>query len=215
MSAENTIVIGSTPIFRGVYSDSAIYYKENVVTMYNCVFKCNGNLITGIPPVEMASDGTISLTDTGSWNCLIDNTLLYNAALSTNNLVTRISSLENVVENQITTELVSLQNALNKMGVVIPYTESPQQPVVGDWLWSGNMMQRFNGTSFNPVLGELGQLFYIDNQLCYIKQTINAGVYVATKIEYDKQETLTQEEYDILVDTGNVRDDVTYYIKEQ
>ena len=215
MSAENTIVIGSTLLFRGVYSDVVIYYKDNVVTMYNCVFKCNSNMITGIPPVEMAQDGTISLTDTGSWNCLVDNTGLYNAALSTNSLVQRVSTLENTVQNSIKSEITALKAAMTKMGVVIPYTTPPQQPLEGDWLWSGTMMLRFSNGGFVPVYGALGQLFYLDGELCYIEQQINAGTISVNKIAYDKQVTLTQEEYDILVDTEKVRDDVTYYIIEE
>ncbi len=93
----NTIVIGSSPKFRGEYSSTAIYYEENIVTSYGSVFKASANAFQDMPPIVEALDGTISLSENGCWITVIDNVDLYNAVLSTNSLSTRVTNLENNV----------------------------------------------------------------------------------------------------------------------
>ena len=81
MANTKAIIIGSTPTYRGEYSDVAIYYKENVVSCYSCVFKAVANNFSNIPPILVDSEGYISVANTAAWTCVIDNTGLYNLAL--------------------------------------------------------------------------------------------------------------------------------------
>lgn len=97
--ADNTLIIGSAPKYRGEYSDLVTYYKDNIVTSYGSVFKAASNLFSDVPPIEVNQDGTVSLTNNGNWTCIIDNTSLYNATLSTNNLATRVENLEDDLDS--------------------------------------------------------------------------------------------------------------------
>lgn len=93
--SSDVISIGSMVKYRGAYNANTAYYTTNVVTMYSCVFEAISNAFVNIPPVKMNDDGTIALANTQAWRCLVDNVALYNAALSTNNLDSRMSAIEN------------------------------------------------------------------------------------------------------------------------
>lgn len=99
MSATEILTIGSVIKHRGTYNDSTVYYTNNQVTFYNCVFQAIGNNFSGMPPILENSDGTIQLTNTNIWKCIIDNVKLYNAALSTNSLDNRITTAETAAKN--------------------------------------------------------------------------------------------------------------------
>lgn len=103
MSTSGILTIGSVIKHRGAYNASTIYYTSNQVTMYNCVFQAISNNFNGIPPLEKNTDGTIKLANTSTWKCIIDNTSLYNAALSTNNLDARIGTIEDNVNAAVET----------------------------------------------------------------------------------------------------------------
>lgn len=103
MSATEVLTIGSIIRHRGTYNAETTYYANNQVTMYNCVFQAIGNNFSGIAPVEVNTDGTIKLTNTATWKCIIDNVTLYNAALSPNDLSTRMTAAEaNIKSNSDT-----------------------------------------------------------------------------------------------------------------
>lgn len=78
--SNNIINIGSAPKFKGDYNNTSTYYKNNVVSLYGSVFISLLNEVIGLPPLMMASDGTLSFTNTNCWQCVVDNVDLYNAA---------------------------------------------------------------------------------------------------------------------------------------
>lgn len=94
MATSSVLTIGSTVKYRGVYNSSSTYYNGNQVSWYGCLFQVVANKITGIAPLAMTSDGTISFDNTSSWTCIIDNIKLYNATISTNNLESRVTTIE-------------------------------------------------------------------------------------------------------------------------
>ena len=99
MSATEILTIGSVIKHRGAYNESTVYYANNQVTFYNCVFQAIGNNFSGVPPIKENTDGTIELANTTTWKCIIDNVKLYNAALSTNSLDNRITTAETAATN--------------------------------------------------------------------------------------------------------------------
>lgn len=98
MSSSEILTIGSVPKYRGEYNKDTVYYANNQVTMYGCVFQSIGNNFSNTPPLTVASDKTISLTNTNLWKCIINNVDLYNATLSTNNINNRVIAIENSVD---------------------------------------------------------------------------------------------------------------------
>lgn len=81
MANTKSIIIGSAPTYRGEYTSKAVYYRENVVSSYSCVFKAVANNFSNIPPIVVDEDGYISIANTAAWTCVVDNTKLYNLAL--------------------------------------------------------------------------------------------------------------------------------------
>ncbi len=81
MSDTKTIIIGSAPVFRGEYTNLAIYYRENLVTYYSCVFRAIGDNFSNIPPISVSSSGYITIVNRSAWEVVIDNTNVYNLAL--------------------------------------------------------------------------------------------------------------------------------------
>lgn len=101
-------------------------------------------------------------------------------------------------------------------GVVIPYTSAPAEPEVGDYYWTGTMLLRWDGTSFLPVTGTPDCLFLIDGKLRRVTQASNQqGGYQVTFGCYDEMVTLTQAQYDELVDRELIDNDTYYCILEE
>ena len=111
MSNEKSILIGASLLWCGAYSASKTYYKKNIVTCYSCVFVCNTNGVVGASPVAIAQNGTISLSNNDVWDCIIDNTNLYNAALGTHSLEARIGEAEDNAELAVRTANTAAINA--------------------------------------------------------------------------------------------------------
>lgn len=103
MASSEILTIGSAIKYRGEYNTSTTYYMNNQVTMYGCIFQALSTNFSGIPPLTVASDKTISLTNTTIWRCVINNVDLYNATLSTNNINSRVTKIENNIDNINTT----------------------------------------------------------------------------------------------------------------
>lgn len=128
MAASKVLTIGSIIKHRGEYSSSTVYYINNQITMYNCVFQAIGNNFSGVAPITVASDGTISLANTTTWKCIIDNVALYNAALSTNNVEKRVTVVEGEIsgiktasasaEEKAASALTTANSASDKVTVI-------------------------------------------------------------------------------------------------
>jgi hypothetical protein len=99
MSTSEVLTIGSTIKHRGEYNDSTTYYANNQVTMYDCIFQAIANNFKGMPPAKIDSNGEIALANTTVWKCILNNISLYNAALSTHNLDSRVTTLESAVDS--------------------------------------------------------------------------------------------------------------------
>lgn len=93
------IDIGSAPLFRGEYNDKSVYYNDNVVTMYGCMFIGLLNEISGIPPLTKQSNGTIVFSNTNCWTCIVDNLALYNAAPVAYDAAKRCDQTNNAVQD--------------------------------------------------------------------------------------------------------------------
>lgn len=133
MSNEKSILIGASLLWCGAYSASKTYYKKNIVTCYSCVFVCNANGVVGISPVTVAQNGTISLSENAVWDCVLDNTNLYNATLSTNNLENRIGTVESNVASAVNTAnaaAVDAANAVSSFNKLKTVTESEYAELV-------------------------------------------------------------------------------------
>ena len=133
MSNEKSILIGSTLLWSGAYSSSKTYYKKNIVTCYTCVFVCKSNGVIGASPITVAQNGTISLSDSAAWECILDNTDLYNATLSTNNLETRIGNVELSVASAVNTAdaaAIDAANAVSSFNKLKTVTESQYAELV-------------------------------------------------------------------------------------
>lgn len=130
MSTSEILTIGSVIRHRGSYNANTIYYINNQVTMCNCVFQAIGNNFSGVPPIEENSDGTIKLANTVTWKCIVDNTALYNAALSTNNLDSRLTAAEeSVKEVKETADTFSdFVNSKGSTNGIAPLDENTQVP---------------------------------------------------------------------------------------
>lgn len=97
MPGSEILTIGSIVKHRGEYNKDTVYYTNNQVTMYGCVFQALYNNFSDKAPLAVASDKTISLANTNLWKCIINNVDLYNATLSTNNINSRVTTIENSV----------------------------------------------------------------------------------------------------------------------
>lgn len=130
MSTSEILTIGSVIRHRGSYNASTIYYTNNQVTMCNCVFQAIGNNFSGVPPIEENSDGTIKLANTVTWKCIVDNVALYNAALSTNNLDSRLSAAEQSVKEvkETADEISDFMDSKGTTNGIAPLDENSQVP---------------------------------------------------------------------------------------
>lgn len=98
MAGSEILTIGSVSKHRGEYNKDTVYYLNNQVTMYGCVFQALSNNFSNMPPLTVASDKSISLANTNLWKCIIDNVALYNATLSTNNIDSRVATIEGNID---------------------------------------------------------------------------------------------------------------------
>lgn len=103
MAESEILTIGSTIKYRGEYNANTTYYMNNQVTMCGCVFQALNTNFSNIAPLTVASDKTISLTNTDTWRCIINNVDLYNATLSTNNINSRVTTIEKNIDSINTT----------------------------------------------------------------------------------------------------------------
>ena len=111
MANSQILAIGSVAKHRGVYDASTTYYYQNQCTMYGSLFEALSDNFSGVAPMEVASDGSVSLANTSIWKCIVNNVDLYNKVLSTNALDTRVSTLE--------TNIKDLETLKEKMGLVV------------------------------------------------------------------------------------------------
>lgn len=81
MADSEVLTIGSVIRHRGEYNEKATYYTNNQVTMCGCIFQAVGNSFTGIAPLKVAEDKTISIVNTPVWKCILDNIAVYNAVI--------------------------------------------------------------------------------------------------------------------------------------
>ena len=81
MAASDVLTIGSVVKHRGEYNNDTTYYVSNQVTMCGCVFQAIANNFKGVAPIKIAEDGSISLSNSVAWKCIIDNVAMYNYAL--------------------------------------------------------------------------------------------------------------------------------------
>jgi hypothetical protein len=99
MANSQIVSIGSVAKFRGTYDDLSVYYYLNVVTLKGSVFQASGDNFKGQPPLTVADDGTVSLANTNVWNCVVDNTAIYNAALPKVALTDQVTALQTELAN--------------------------------------------------------------------------------------------------------------------
>ena len=123
-----TIIIGSMAVYRGTYTESTVYYKENVVTYYSCVFKAASNNFSGVPPINVGANGAITIVNTNYWTCIVDNTNIYNMALSCQNVDNKLSPYsENPIQNKaVYAKFNTLEETIIGMGgsaILITYFE--------------------------------------------------------------------------------------------
>lgn len=111
MAGSEVLTIGSTIKHRGEYNSSTTYYTNNQVTMYGCVFQAVNSNFSNVPPLTVASDKTIKLANTQVWKCIIDNVELYNATLSTNNLNSRVTTIEGNIDSLKSTAEIANKTA--------------------------------------------------------------------------------------------------------
>lgn len=115
MANSEVLAIGSVIKHRGEYNNDTVYYTNNQVTMCNSVFQAVSNNFSGVPPLAVTEKQHVQLVNTGVWKCIIDNSALYNAALSINNVERRTTVNEENIK-KLGTE-VSLK--LNKSNIQV------------------------------------------------------------------------------------------------
>ena len=71
----------------GIYSDDKVYNTKNIVSCYGSVFVAKSNGLRGVSPISVDGDGRVSLANTGSWDCIVNNIELYNTSLMTDRMV--------------------------------------------------------------------------------------------------------------------------------
>ena len=113
-----TIIIGSMAVYRGTYTESTVYYKENVVTYYSCVFKAASNNFSGVPPINVGTNGAITIVNTNYWTCVVDNSKIYNMALSCQNVDNKLSPYsENPIQNKaVYAKFNTLEETVRNLG---------------------------------------------------------------------------------------------------
>lgn len=126
MASTKVLTIGSVIKHRGAYNDETTYYTGNQVTMHNSVFQAIGNNFHGIPPTNIKSDGTIELVNTAVWQCIVDNTTLYNIAINlsdekavalTEKLATETEERK-TADKQLSTQITEEKDVLTFNGMV-------------------------------------------------------------------------------------------------
>jgi len=69
--ATSTIILGSLPVMRGAYDNTADYFKANEVILYGMTFRAKVGTVesplTGYPPAQLVS-GEVSLINTDKWD---------------------------------------------------------------------------------------------------------------------------------------------------
>lgn len=69
--ATSTIILGSLPVMRGAYDNTADYFKANEVILYGMTFRAKVGTVesplTGYPPAQLVSD-EVSLINTDKWD---------------------------------------------------------------------------------------------------------------------------------------------------
>lgn len=70
------IKIGTSPNWRGTYSNNEAYYKDNYVTRAGYVFRCKVNSVAGKEPCALKSGSNVQyeLKNTSYWECVVDPT---------------------------------------------------------------------------------------------------------------------------------------------
>ena len=76
----SVINIGSAALWRGVYNDRATYYNKNLVTMCSCIFRCDVDRQSGVPPcvIDDEEAETYKLANENVWTCVLNNLELHN-----------------------------------------------------------------------------------------------------------------------------------------
>lgn len=116
MDSSDIIAIGSIIEHRGTYDNDTVYYYKNQVSMYGSVFEALSDNFSGVAPLAVADDGSVSLSNTTTWKCVINNVDLYNKTLATNALDTRVTTIENSITN--------IQEVTEKMKTVVQDSQS-------------------------------------------------------------------------------------------
>lgn len=116
MSDSTIIAVGSIAKHRGAYDGNTTYYYQNQCTMYGSVFEALHDSFSGVPPLSVAADGSVSLANTEMWQCIVNNVNLYNKMLSTNSLDARITKVEDSVK--------TLEEMKTKMEIVVQDSKS-------------------------------------------------------------------------------------------
>ena len=91
--AENKLIIGSLPVFRGAYDSATNYYRDNQVTMYGSTFQSFVDENVGYPPAELREDGKVYAINTDKWIIVANAIEAYNAGERIANAETRIKEL--------------------------------------------------------------------------------------------------------------------------
>ena len=82
MISKNIVRIGTATKWRGVYSDSKVYYYDNIVTISNCIFRCNASHTSGKSPVNIVDEvGHIEYANTDVWGVVLDMSAFTNLNL--------------------------------------------------------------------------------------------------------------------------------------
>lgn len=142
-----SIIIGSIPVFRGEYTSDTNYYKENIVTSYSCVFKAALNNFSNVPPVNVDTDGKITIVNPTNWTCILDNTRLYNLAITYQGVDSELDpDSEKPVENKAIYErFKNIESGIANIGGSAVYIE------------------RFISEEVDPGTCEIGSFYYNTN----------------------------------------------------
>lgn len=98
--------VGAIPLNRGPYTDHSNYYKANIITMCSCIFRCDANQVSGMPPLTLKDDGSgdYEFANTSVWTCVMDNLELYNRTMA---------AIEAIAKAQrVTTEMEELNGVV-------------------------------------------------------------------------------------------------------
>lgn len=223
MASSQILSMGSVVKYRGEYDDSTVYYYLNMVTMYGSVFEMNGNNISGIPPLIKNDDGTISLANTSTWTVIVDNTALYNAALSKVPLADQIKTLQTNYETLSTslsterksredgdTDIKSMIGKNNGSGIAETSNGKIDSALLPDDIFSVVMLDAIvtteNGKVIMPSDVSLHTHYYYD---AYAKKLYNSFYMATTDVETGKTNVqqgwheTTMEKNKIYIDSSN------------